>query len=170
MNKTHVSCGEVGSFSLLVVNYFVQVVVNRSAVVGSRKLQRCMLLVQYFSAFWLSLKPLWITALYRCMVVTSLFAGWYVLGQAAHSEQEQELLSFIVLYLDAWGPVRGERRNVFFHHFLHELFSFVFHFLSLALAICLPLEYIMNGNLWCCMCSSWTAICFILWMFGWKFD
>ena len=38
----------------------------------------------------------------------------------------------------------SEKNN--FHHFLHELFSFVFHCLSLALAICLPLEYKMNGK------------------------
>ena len=72
------------------------------------------------------------------------------------------LLSFIwtLEVLHGEKGKMSEKNN--FHHFLHELFSFVFHCLSLALAICLPLEYKMNGTLWCCTCSSWTAICFIL--------
>ena len=88
-------------------------------------------LVSFMDAWWL---------------LHSVFVGLCVLGQAAR------------LYYPSFERVKSclgrkekcQENN--FYHFLHDLFGFPFHSLSLAMAICLPLEYKMNGNLWCCMC------------------
>ena len=107
-----------GKFEVfLFANCFVQVVVIRNAVVGSRNYSDACYSCNTFPPFWPSLKPLWISALYRLLLFLLDDVFWARLLTLNKIKRFFPLLSFILTSKVLFGEKRKCKKKTIFINF-----------------------------------------------------